>query len=81
VKDRDTLYPRIVEINDSSNILEIAFDPLDKVMRVTFKGGVKYIYTGVPNSAFGELISAESVGSLFNEYIRNDYFDGEKVDE
>lgn len=81
MKDRDTLYPRVVEVNDSTNILEVAYDPIDKIMRTTFKGNVKYIYKNVAMEAFADVVSASSVGSVFNELVRSGYLEGEKVDE
>lgn len=81
MKDRDTLYPRVCEINDSTNILEIAYDPLDKVMRITFKKNVRYIYENVSNYTFGNIISADSTGEIFNEYVKFEKLLGVKVDD
>jgi len=43
------------------------------VLRIVFLSGRTYDYWEVPWSAFKEMIAANSVGSYYNEYIKNYY--------
>jgi hypothetical protein len=81
MKDRDTLYPRICSISGSTNILEVAYDPIDKDMRITFKGGVKYLYKNVHPSIFGDIVKADSAGAKFNEFVKEEIIEGVKIGE
>jgi hypothetical protein len=69
MKMRDTEYPRVLTVNDSSNIFEIAYDPFDCEAVVTFKNNVKYLYKNVKPTEFALIASAESVGASFNNLI------------
>lgn len=58
---------------DSSNIESIGYDENSLTLEVEFKGGSVYEYSGVPEHIYIELKEASSVGSYFNQNIRNDY--------
>ena len=65
--------PRVVTVNDSSQIKLLSYDPSSKTMQIRFTNDTTYIYMSVPPKVFGELISAESVGSYFAKNIRDTY--------
>lgn len=81
MKQRSTLYPRICDINDSTNLVQVAYDPIDKEMMVTFKDNVKYIYNNISPSIFADIVSGESCGKVFNFHIRGKNLKGVKIDE
>lgn len=81
MKQRTTLYPRICRINDSTNLIEIAYDPVDREMLATFGEGVKYVYNDIPANWFASIVSAESTGKMFNSIIKNNNVKGVKIDE
>lgn len=58
---------------DSSNVHELEYDDVSHDLVVTFKGGAKYSYAGVPLEAYEGLISAPSIGKRLAQYIKNDY--------
>lgn len=64
---------RFVRITDSSNINNIDYEPYDQTMRVTFKSGITYTYHDVSASVFGEIISAESVGTTLSKLALKGY--------
>jgi hypothetical protein len=78
---RETLYPRICLINDSTNLIGISYDPIDQEMMAVFKEGIKYIYHNVTNKTFAAIISADSVGTVFNKLVKAEGLLGVKVDE
>jgi hypothetical protein len=67
------MLPREVVVNDSDNISGLGYDPEDLKLVVSFKDGSLYEYRRVPHSAFGELVSANSVGKHFHALIRQTY--------
>jgi hypothetical protein len=70
----------------SSNISAIGYDPVTKVMRVTFQGsgafavGSTYEYTSVAPQLAAEVLFAESVGKAFNSIIKP-HFTGRKIED
>lgn len=49
----------------SSNIAATGYDAASKTLAVQFKGGGKvYHYAGVPESVFGDMAKAESIGKF-----------------
>jgi hypothetical protein len=81
MKERDTLYPRICQINDSTNLVELAYDPIDKEMMATFKDSIKYVYRNISPSVYGDIVSAESVGKTFNVYLHKYNLNGIKIEK
>lgn len=61
------------EFVDSSNIESVGYDEGTQTLEIEFKGGSVYEYSGVPEYVYFELKEASSVGSYFNQNIRNDY--------
>jgi hypothetical protein len=66
---------------ESSNLSEIEFAPEHNILRVTFKGGTKYLYYGIPESVFNALRLAESKGSVFNKLVKVGGYKYEKENE
>jgi hypothetical protein len=58
---------------DSSLILSVGYDLASSVLEVEFVGGKVYEYYDVPLSVYSALMGAESVGSFFNDHIRDMY--------
>lgn len=57
----------------SSNISEINYDAVSKLLIVHFiKGGV-YSYKNVEESVFDDFVKSESVGSFFHKNIKSKY--------
>lgn len=53
----------------SSSIKSAAYDVSTQVLSITFKGGATYDYAEVPNSAYTELMLAESTGKFVSANI------------
>jgi len=59
---------------DSSNIEAIGYEPDSQELHVRFlKSGETYVYYGVEDWVFQELMQADSKGIYFNANIRNTY--------
>jgi hypothetical protein len=61
---------RFVTIDDSSHILNVAYDVEKQVMYVQFASGSIYRYDSVHADVFGQVVSADSVGIAFNELVK-----------
>jgi KTSC domain len=56
----------------SSNLASVGYDSRRRVLEVEFlESGLVYQYSGVPKSAYEELMSAASLGRYFNKFIRD----------
>ena len=65
----------------SSLIRSVGYDLPGSVLEVEFVEGDRvYTFYDVPLSVYSELIDAESLGSYFNEYIR-DLYPYEEIDK
>ena len=60
-------------IQNSSNVEEIEYDYETNHMWVTYKGGRKYVYHGVPADIFHQIPTVESVGKFLNENVKTKY--------
>ena len=58
---------------DSEAILEVGYDSATKRMTITFKQGKSYDFCGVPANIFEGLVIAASVGSYYNDHVRDRY--------
>lgn len=56
---------------NSSTIDTVDFE--NNVLRITFKSGGTYEYSGVPVEVVTDMLNAHSVGSFFAKNIRNTY--------
>ncbi len=57
----------------SSRIKSVGYDDRKRVLTIEFKRGAVWSYTYVPENLFERLLSAESKGKFFNEFIRPFY--------
>lgn len=57
----------------SSTIDHLHYEAGTKVLEVKFKNGGTYHYHDVPFEAYENLRDADSVGSHFHKYFRNQY--------
>lgn len=64
---------RRVTVTDSSNIKSVGYAPRSKTLYVAFMHSGSYSYFNVPSIVFGELVSAESVGKHFSQFVRGRY--------
>jgi len=60
------VFSRVTDIQDSSNIDTVAFDPIHNIVKVCFISGGAYLYYDVKPEEFGALVSADSVGGYFS---------------
>jgi hypothetical protein len=58
---------------ESSAIHEVHYLVDESVMVITYKGGAKYYYNGVPAFVAFNLMVAESFGKFVNEHIKPHY--------
>lgn len=55
----------------SSNIREVGYDVLNRVLEISFHSGGVYQYHGVPKHHYTGLMSASSKGRYFAQHIKN----------
>lgn len=58
---------------ESTAIEMVGYDPIDSVLAVMFKGGATYLYSGVPQHLYDQLMVAESKGQFINRYIKPNF--------
>ncbi len=58
---------------DSSNIEAIGYDPASQELHVRFLSGTEYVYHGVPQEVYDELMAAPSKGSFLNRAVKSNY--------
>lgn len=58
---------------DSSNIEAIGHDAAAQELHVRFLSGDTYVYHGVPQEVYDELMAAPSKGSYLNRMIKGNY--------
>lgn len=58
---------------ESTAIEMVGYDPVDSVLAVMFKGGATYLYSGVPQHLYDQLMVAESKGRFVNRYIKPNF--------
>ncbi len=61
------------ETIDSAGFASIGYDRETEILRIAFESGGVYEYVGVPPDVYEDLISAESPGWFFREFIRERY--------
>ena len=54
----------------SSNVAAVGFDDDTGTLGVRFQSGAEYHYPGVPRSIYEGLLTAPSVGSFFDAYVK-----------
>jgi hypothetical protein len=63
---------RMVPVS-SSAINAVGYDADTRQMNIEFKQGHTYTFCGVPESIFNGLLNAQSVGSYYDQHIRDRY--------
>ena len=58
---------------DSSNVEAIGHDQIAQELHVRFLSGDTYVYHGVPQEVYDELMAAPSKGSYLNRVIKPNY--------
>jgi hypothetical protein len=58
---------------ESSAIEMVGYEPSDMNLAVMWKGGATYLYAGVPQHLYDQLMMAESKGSYVNKYIKPNF--------
>lgn len=62
-----------INIKPSSNVVAVEYDEESKVVTITFKGGSRYEYYGVPKDTVLGLELAESTGKYIGANIKGKY--------
>lgn len=57
----------------SSNVGEVGYDAGAQALHVRYLNDRTYVYTGVPEGIFQELLSAPSKGSFLNRVVKGAY--------
>ena len=57
----------------SSAMIAIGYDPITKILEITFKQGETYPFCNVPENIFTGLKNAHSHGGYYNDHIRDKY--------
>lgn len=65
------LFHRIIEIEDSTWIKAVEYDPETLVLDAHLLNGSRYRYRSVSPSQFAQVVTAKSSGSAFNSTFRN----------
>lgn len=58
---------------DSTDLEEIGYDADTNTLVIEFKRGNVYKYNDVPQAVYDGLMSADSVGKYFNQFIKRNY--------
>jgi hypothetical protein len=58
---------------NSSAISRVEFDDSSGVLSIWFTAGHRYDYPGVPRELYQRLITSTSIGTFFNNHIRDQY--------
>ncbi|MDN7024859.1 KTSC domain-containing protein [Methanoculleus sp. FWC-SCC1] len=61
------------ETIESAGFASVGYDRETEILRIEFAGGGVYEYVGVPPEVYEGLLSAESPGWFFREFIRERY--------
>lgn len=64
---------KVVKFKDSSFIKNLSWDSDSESLFVAFNSGTTWVYHGVPESVYHDLLKASSIGSYFNKMIRDNY--------
>lgn len=65
----------------SSNIAALGYDAAENELHIKFKSGHGYIYKGVGQKLYDELMGAESKGGFFHKHILNGDFASRRMGE
>ena len=62
----------IIPVN-SASISHIGYDSSTQKMKITFKPNRTYDYCNVPQNVFDAFLKASSIGTFYNEEIKDNY--------
>lgn len=57
----------------SSNVAEVGYDAAAQALHVRYLNNRTYVYSGVPEAVFQELLNAPSTGSFLNRVVKGAY--------
>ena len=57
----------------SSNLRSVGFDTGSSILEIEFHSGEVYVYFGVPESVYNELMAASSKGTFHDDRIKDRY--------
>ena len=57
---------------ESSLIKSIGYHGDNSVLEVEFHNGAVYLYDGVPQGVYSEIVSSDSVGKAFNRLVKSE---------
>lgn len=55
---------------DSSNLSAVGYDPVSKILRISFRSGSTYDYFDVPENIYTGLMNSTSKGQYHNARIK-----------
>jgi KTSC domain-containing protein len=55
---------------NSSNVKKVGYDSERRVLRAEFRGGGTYDYSGVPPTAYSEMMDGRSIGSYLHNEVK-----------
>jgi hypothetical protein len=58
---------------DSSALKQVSYDIRNRILFVEFRNGHVFLYSGVSNEVFQELLASSSKGAFFNKSIKPVY--------
>lgn len=70
-RNSTTIYLESRDV-ESSQIKSMAYHNEMGILKVTFKNDTEYLYIGVNEDTFNNLMSADSIGSYFNKNIKSE---------
>lgn len=63
----------VKEIRGSAAVERVAYNDAEAQLSIWFRGGGRYVYSGVPRAHYDALCEAESVGRFVGEEIRGKF--------
>lgn len=63
----------VKEISGSTAVERVAYNAENQRLSIYFKGGRRYIYSGVPSSVYEELCQASSAGKYVCEHMKGHF--------
>ena len=64
-------HPHMIEVKRSSNITHMGHH--EEKLHIKFKDGSHYVYDGVPESKYHQMLAADSVGTFLHENIKGKF--------
>jgi len=74
IVEPDKNYSKYLKFVDSTCFSEVGYSNDDTLVVKFLESGSEYIYSGVTEDVYLEMINAESIGIYYNEYIKGNYY-------